>query len=44
MLFRSRADDGVLVVPGLYIAQVDVETDAEDVSGQQLVQLVGVAY
>lgn len=40
----GRADDGVLVVPGLYIAQVDVETDAEDVSGQQLVQLVGVAY
>jgi len=40
----GRADDGALVAPGLYIAQVDVETDAEGASGQQLVQLVGVAY
>lgn len=40
----GRDDNGALVVPGLYIAQVDVETDAEGVSGQKLVQLVGVAY
>lgn len=40
----GRDDQGALVPPGLYIAQIDAETDAADVSGQRVARLIGVAY
>jgi hypothetical protein len=40
----GRDDQGATVPPGLYIAQIDAETDAADVSGQQVARLVGVVY
>ncbi len=43
-VWDGRDDQGALVPPGLYIAQIDAATDAADVSGQQVARLVGVAY
>ena len=40
----GRDDQGAMVPPGLYIAQIDAETDAADVAGQQVARLIGVAY
>lgn len=40
----GRDTDGNVVPPGLYICQVDVEADSEDVAGQRRTQLIAVAY
>jgi hypothetical protein len=40
----GRDDGGKGVVPGLYLCQIEVDTDAEEVDGQKRVRLVAVAY
>ena len=40
----GKDDHGRIVPPGLYICQIDVETDAEDSTGQRQSHLIAVAY
>ena len=40
----GKDDHGRVVPPGLYICQIDVETDAEDSAGQRQSHLIAVAY
>ena len=40
----GKDDHGRIVPPGLYICQIDVETDAEDSAGQRQSHLIAVAY
>ena len=40
----GRDDGGDTVAPGLYICQIEAETDADDVGGQRRSHLVAVAY
>ncbi len=40
----GKDDHGRVVPPGLYICQIDVDTDAEDSAGQRQSHLIAVAY
>jgi hypothetical protein len=40
----GKDDAGQIVPPGLYICQIDVETDSDDVVGQRRSHLIAVAY
>ena len=43
-IWDGKDDHGRIVPPGLYICQIDVETDAEDSAGQRRSHLIAVAY
>ena len=44
LAWDGRDDAGKRVVPGLYICQIEVDADADDVSGQRRAHLIAVAY
>jgi hypothetical protein len=44
LAWDGRDEAGELVPPGLYMCQLEVDTDAEDAAGQRRVHLIAVAY
>ena len=44
LAWDGRDEAGELVPPGLYMCQIEVDTDAEDAAGQRRVHLIAVAY
>jgi flagellar hook assembly protein FlgD len=43
-VWDGRDQVGAVVPPGMYIASIEVSTDASDAVGRQVALLVGVAY
>ena len=42
--WNGKNDQGHVVPPGLYICQINIDADAEDVDGRRLSHLIAVAY